>query len=151
MADKKTEQEKADKVIEKAQKTGLEAKVKDNYMFGNITAFSGLEYTKGEWRKVPVGMEDQALVHPFLDVREAGTEKEIKISSKEVIANAQATSDKIIAQMMEPETPAAPVQEVSNREVEPVGDPKDPTVKEAKEEALEDEETTSKKKSSRKK
>lgn len=150
----------ADKEIQKARKSGLQAKVKDNYMLGNVTAFSGLEYVKGEWREVPPGYEDQVLVHPYLDVRNAETEEEITIKTKEVLASVQTTSAERIAQMVEPDPREQLPEElkdkeqVVNREVEPVGDTSDPTVREAKvnaaEEILEEEEKSTKRKKPRK-
>jgi len=53
----------------------MQAKAKDNYRFGTVTAFGGQEYPKGEWRPVPAIYEAEAraqaaLPHAILDVRE---------------------------------------------------------------------------------
>jgi hypothetical protein len=47
----------------------LEARAKPDYKAGSIMAFSGHEYTRGEWRLVPAGFEEQARAHPYLEVR----------------------------------------------------------------------------------
>ena len=82
----------------------LEAKVKDGYNMGSVVAFSGHEYTLNEWRAVPAGFEPAAIVHPLLDVRDAETQKEIKVTAKDHLA-----------EMVEPpvsvETPKEPVEE----------------------------------------
>lgn len=46
------------------------AKLKSTYRWASLTAFSGHEYTKKEWRRVPAGCEDQARAHEFLEVSE---------------------------------------------------------------------------------
>lgn len=53
----------------------MQAKAKDNYRFGTVTAYGGQEYIKGEWRAVPPIYEAEAraqalLPHAILDVRE---------------------------------------------------------------------------------
>lgn len=135
---------KAEREIKAAKKSGLEARVKSNYAYGNVIAFSGLEYTKKEWRQVPPGFENQAIVHPLLDVRNAETEKPIEVTSQQVIAQASATSDVILAGSTVP-SEAAESDKVINREVEPVGDLADPTVREAKIDAAEEDEPSKKK------
>ena len=82
----------------------LEAKVKDSYNMGPIVAFSGHEYIRNEWRPVPVGFEPAAIVHPMLDVRDAKTEKEIRVTAKDHLAE-------IIEPPVSVETPEAPVEE----------------------------------------
>lgn len=153
MADEKTDQEKnqekAVRLVKKIQKNGLEARVKANYALGtNIIAFSGLEFTKKEWRQVPAGRENEALVHPYLDLRDAETQEEIEISSKEVIAAANPTSLANLVQMQEPEQVEDPLagHPIAKREVEPVGDTAVPEVREAKEEAKEDADKIAKRK-----
>lgn len=155
MADEKTDQdkavEKADRLVKKIQKNGLEAKVKANYALGtSVIAFSGLEFTKSEWRQVPAGHENEALVHPYLDLRDAETQEEIEISSKEVIAASNPTSLAHMFQMQEPEVVEDPLANhpVGKREVEPVGDTAVPEVREAKEDAKEDADKAAKKKKS---
>ena len=46
------------------------AKVKQESRYGIITAFSGVEFIKTEWREVPAGKEDEARAHPLLLVQE---------------------------------------------------------------------------------
>lgn len=142
------ELEAAKKIVAKAQKTGLEARVISHYFLDNVIAFSGMEYVKSEWRLVPPGMENQALVHPYLELRDASTEKEIDISSKTFLANAQTTAGSTLQKMTEPEVD--PNASAMNREVEPVGDPRVPEVREAKIEKVEEDESTSKKSSKKK-
>lgn len=55
----------------------MQARVKQNSRYGSITAFSGIEYVKHEFRSVPKSMEDQARVHDLLEVREGKAEKEV--------------------------------------------------------------------------
>ncbi len=50
----------------------MQAKVKQDYFLPSLIAFSGVEFTKKEWRAVPVSAEDEAKAHPSLDVREDG-------------------------------------------------------------------------------
>lgn len=70
----------------------LEAKVKDTYNMGSITAFSGHEYVRAEWRPVPAGFEPAALSHPLLDVREAAG-AEIQVTAKDYLANTLGSAD----------------------------------------------------------
>jgi len=74
----------------------LEARVKESYKLGAVTAFSGNEYTQNEWRPVPVEAEDQAIVHPYLDVREVGTEKPIKVTSQDYLSEATTKANESI-------------------------------------------------------
>lgn len=48
---------------------GLEAIINHKTRHGTLTAFSGSEYVRYEWRPVPAGYEAQAEAHPYLDVR----------------------------------------------------------------------------------
>lgn len=50
-------------------------KAKSN-RFGSVTAFSGLEYVRYEWRDVPKGFEVEARGNPFLELQEDSTEPE---------------------------------------------------------------------------
>ena len=52
-------------------------KAKANYPAGPVTAFSGLEFVKYEWRDVPVGFETQAEQHPYLEIKQVEPEPEI--------------------------------------------------------------------------
>lgn len=38
--------------------------------FSSVTAFSGLEFVRYEWRDVPIGFEDEAQRNPFLELQE---------------------------------------------------------------------------------
>ncbi len=52
-----------------------------------VTAFSGLEYVRYEWRDVPKGFEQQAKGNPFLELLEEVTEPEpVVFSPSEPIA-----------------------------------------------------------------
>lgn len=48
----------------------MKAKVRQESRYGIITAFSGVEFIKSEWREVPSGKEDEARAHPLLLVQE---------------------------------------------------------------------------------
>ena len=61
----------------------LEAKVRDSYRMGPVTAFSGREYIRDEWREVPPGSEPAALVHPLLEVREKESGEKIHVTSQD--------------------------------------------------------------------
>jgi hypothetical protein len=45
------------------------ARVKQDYLAGAVTAFSGREYIRSEWREVPAGFEEQAKNHPLLETQ----------------------------------------------------------------------------------
>jgi hypothetical protein len=45
-------------------------RAKANYPAGPITAFSGFEFVKYEWRDVPAGFENQAEQHPYLIIEQ---------------------------------------------------------------------------------
>ena len=92
-------------------KNKLEAKVKDSYNMGPIVAFSGYEYIRNEWRLVPAGFEPAAIVHPMLDVRDAETEKEIRVTAQDKLAE-------MIEHPVSVETPEEPV-EVKEEEPKP--------------------------------
>lgn len=46
----------------------MQARVKKDSRYGSITAFSGLEFVKTEWRPVPVGKEKEAERNPYLEL-----------------------------------------------------------------------------------
>jgi hypothetical protein len=46
----------------------MKARIKGNCRWGVITAFSGCEYVKYEFRNVPAPFESQAVNHPALEV-----------------------------------------------------------------------------------
>jgi len=54
----------------------LQAKVKEDYKFPTVRAFTGREYVKDYWRDVPLGVDDEAKRHPYLEIREMETEVE---------------------------------------------------------------------------
>ena len=60
----------------------MEAKVKQEHPWKEVTAFAGREYVKSEWRPVPAGKESAALVHPFLETR--GNQKAAVAKAKTV-------------------------------------------------------------------
>ena len=63
----------------------MEARVKEDYRWNRLLAFSGHEFIKSEWRKVPTGLEKEAQAHPFLDVRnEAKASKASKVEAPEI-------------------------------------------------------------------
>lgn len=92
----------------------LEAKVKDTYNMGSITAFSGHEYVRGEWRPVPAGFEPAALVHPLLDVREVEG-KEIHVAAKDYLADTLGSADLKVAAGEEAVTVETPEEEESEK------------------------------------
>lgn len=47
----------------------VEARVKQDWQFDTVIAFSGHEYVKSEWRPVPLGSEKEAQAHPYLEWR----------------------------------------------------------------------------------
>ena len=48
----------------------MQARVRSDYRFSVVTAFTGREFIKGEWRLVPAGCEDEAIHHIALDVQD---------------------------------------------------------------------------------
>lgn len=77
----------------------LEARVKQEYRLGAVTAFSGYEYIQSEWRPVPAGYEEQAKAHDLLDVREALVP--VKGTAEEYLADKKGTADQYIEEVME--------------------------------------------------
>ena len=49
-------------------------KAKSNYPAGPVVAFGGFEYVGSEWRDVPVGFENQAAQHPYLEIEQVEPE-----------------------------------------------------------------------------
>ncbi len=47
----------------------MDARVSQSSRYGNITAFSGREYVKYEWRAVPAGFEAEAERNPYLEIK----------------------------------------------------------------------------------
>ncbi len=85
-----------------------EAKVKDSYRAGAVYAFSGYEYVRTEYRPVPHGFEDAALVHLLLDVREAKTKQDVKVAAKDHLADTLGTADRQVAEIPTGGAPATP-------------------------------------------
>lgn len=52
------------------------ARVKQEYRWKTVNAFTGHEYVKYEWRNVPAGMEEQAKNHPDLDVKDGSVQEQ---------------------------------------------------------------------------
>lgn len=48
----------------------MQARVKQDARYPTILALSGIEFTKKEWREVPVGKESEALRNQYLEIRE---------------------------------------------------------------------------------
>ena len=75
------------------------ARVKQDYKSGSVTAFSGCEYVRSEWREVPEGFEEQARKHELLDtqpsldeVRAKGpAERGLKVAPTPEVQEAEAT------------------------------------------------------------
>lgn len=55
----------------------MQARIKKSSRYGTANLFSGIEFVKFEFRKVPNGFEDQARVHELLEIREGKAEKEV--------------------------------------------------------------------------
>lgn len=49
----------------------MQARVKPSYRWTSVVAFSGREFVKSEYREVPIEFENQAHIHPALEVLEA--------------------------------------------------------------------------------
>ena len=57
----------------------MQAKVKKDYRYPAVTAFSGLEYVKFEFRAVPAFAEDEAKRHPALEIQELVPEAVVEV------------------------------------------------------------------------
>lgn len=87
----------------------LEARAKQEYRFGAVTAFSGHEYIQSEWRPVPAGYEEQARVHDLLEVREIISKQEpaeetpvveeVKGTADEYLADKKGTADEYVEEV----------------------------------------------------
>jgi len=62
----------------------MQARVKQDARYSNILALSGIEFTKSEWRNVPVGFEAEAIHNEYLEVRETVIERKQVIASNKV-------------------------------------------------------------------
>lgn len=92
----------------------MQAKVKDNFRWKTVVAFSGHEYIKGEWRPVPPGLEEKAKEHPFLDVREAvpaPAEKPVKVHEP-----AEPTAEAKLKEMVASQPTEIPVEAEAPKE-----------------------------------
>lgn len=55
----------------------MQARVKQSSRYGRISAFSGMEFVKHEWRRVPTIHEKSARENEYLEIREGKAEKEV--------------------------------------------------------------------------
>lgn len=55
----------------------MQARVKQSSRYGVITAFSGVEFLKRDWRPVPKGFEEAARHHELLEVLEGKEERQV--------------------------------------------------------------------------
>lgn len=86
----------------------MNARVKQSSRYGTMTAFTGFEFVKYEWRPVPAGCEDEARKHLYLDVDEGKNEVEAV-----VVENATPSLEEMqgIAGIVEPEPEPEPETE----------------------------------------
>ena len=70
----------------------MNARVKKDYRWNNVLAFCGVEYTKGEYRPVPKGYEDEAKKHPFLEIETEPVKKYIELVKKSAPEPVEETS-----------------------------------------------------------
>lgn len=47
----------------------MEARVKQDYRFGTVSALVGRRFNKKDWTPIPAELEAEAEVHPFLEIR----------------------------------------------------------------------------------
>ena len=101
------------------------ARVKQNYAAGPVTAFSGHEYVRNEWREVPAGFEEQAKNHPLLDTQPSPDEIRAHGPTAPGLAE-PAAEEKAAAVTVETAEPQAaePVAEESPAPPEPEGETK---------------------------
>ncbi len=59
----------------------MKARVKDDFRWNTVMAFAGVEFVKDEFRPVPMGYEDEAKKHPYLEIQRASKPK-AKVKSK---------------------------------------------------------------------
>ena len=78
----------------------MKAKVKSDHRWKTVVAFSGIEYVKDEWRKVPPSMEKDAESHPHLEVQYDKAEAEARKSAKP-------TAEAKLDEMLEGKKPTA--------------------------------------------
>jgi hypothetical protein len=94
------------------------ARVKQDRSGVPVRAFSGHEYVRYEWRKVPLGCEGEALVHELLDTKpEKGDPALPKGKADKVVEESKSTSAALLAEILE--TPEEAVEEVAEPEAEP--------------------------------
>lgn len=46
----------------------MNARVKSDHRWKSVTALSGVEFVKSEYREIPSGFEKEAQAHPFLEI-----------------------------------------------------------------------------------
>lgn len=47
----------------------MEARVKQDYRFGTVSALVGRRFNKKDWTPIPAELEAEAEAHPFLEIR----------------------------------------------------------------------------------
>lgn len=104
------------------------ARVKQDYLAGSVTAFSGREYIRSEWREVPAGFEEQAKSHPLLETQpsldevRAGSSKLPGLGKLETPTEPAVTA--VTAEPSPDETPAEePPAEETSPEEPPAAEP----------------------------
>jgi len=60
----------------------MRVKVKKDSKISIITAFTGREFVKSEYRNVPPGSEDEAKRHPYLEVEKAAPKRKKAVGGK---------------------------------------------------------------------
>jgi len=92
------------------------ARVKQDYLSGSVTAFSGYEYIRSEWREVPIGFEEQAKNHPLLEIQPSLKEIRAGSSSKPGLGKPEAEAEGPAVTAVTAEPPAEPTTEDANPE-----------------------------------
>lgn len=88
---KKAQAEKVESPVVKkaAAHPIMEATVNEKTRHGTVIAFSGHEYVRYEWRRVPAGFEEQAERHPHLNTRVRNVaEEETQEEAEALVAGA---------------------------------------------------------------
>ena len=72
----------------------MDARVKQDHRWKSVTAFSGVEFVKAEYREVPKGFEKEAQAHPFLEIGTVKAEKTQEEKAAWAAKMVQARADK---------------------------------------------------------
>lgn len=75
----------------------MKARVKQNHRWPSVVAFSGIEYVKGEWRDVSPQNEQEALIHPYLEI------KGKDIPQEQPVEEQKPSADALLQQMIDKE------------------------------------------------